>query len=604
MFLGILSLGILLTLTYFFLVQLHHEFFYCPNKEFLLWDANIRFIQAIDFLQLIKKESILDGLKLLIDSPTWPPLRTILSILSITWYGKPNPIVDIYWNVFFFVLSIITLTSGTFFFFRKELQKDVYHAVLINLSIFLSISFLFLLKQIPEYIFSSMLEIQGIFAYSGFLFFYLALYRSNYQVWLKNLYFRIFFFLSGFLVYFTKYPYGVLVILSFLFVEFLLAPKNIIQELKKILSYYRGYRFVFLILPFFSVILILINPYIRFEIISHKFLKNFMFFSLLLFLIEFHIFLFRKKVRFFSERIRFFYKFFLFPFLVVVFTHPDRFHSLLGAQSDTIDRSRSFFISLFYDYFLNSSGFSLMIFLSIVLLFVFIFRAQRSIENFSIIFEKKPVLVGIVFLWFHLAILELLTTNHQARYIFQILPGMILLHGLSFLITPKRWKVFVIIILSAILLQNLHLFYQENFVNKREVCFAGKQTEIFEPAKKIYQFVPEDIQGLIFNEFHLYRKFGIELENPYLFIPTDIDVWIRYKVYDKGFVLNYNHHQKILNQQKDWIYITHDCQNNLFESPFWNLSKRIKIHSYELVDIQKINQQICYKRYVVDFDVK
>jgi len=585
-FIFVIQLLLVLFFTSFWVYSLNQNFLLCPNKDMLLWDANIRMIQSIDFLSYLRVGEFFSAVKLILDSPTWPPLRSLISAILILLNGQPDPILDTRVSIVFFFLEILAIFFGTLYFFYEEYKNHILNRILLFLSIYLSITFLFLLDQIPEYLFNSMLEIQGMFFYTFFLFLIYYIYKNN----LYSNRLKILFFITGFLIYFTKYPYGVLVSFSFFFIELLQDPKNFLREVHKLIDFYKNYRMVFILLPVLGIFLIFISPRISLDLIKTKFIKNFIYITILISFVELNLFLYKHKIKLFSDSFRFYYLYFIFPFSVVILSHPDRFHSLLGAQSDIIDRGRSFFISIFYDYFINSYGFSVLVILSFTWI-VYLFITRKDI------LKNYPILYVILFLWIHFVILEFLTTNHQARYIFQVIPGLILFHTLVFLYMSEKQKVVIVVLLSLLFLSNVY-YIKINPPSTRKICFAGYDQTLFEPARIIPKLIPENTKGIIFNEFHEYKKANINLDNPYLLIPTDIDVHIRYKTYKNGFVLNYSKYF-ISNQNiQNFIYITNHCKNELYQSPFFDLKNLNKNLKTILVD--QIDEFICLKIYEIE----
>ncbi len=585
-FIIVIQLLLVFSFTTFWVYSLNQNFLLCPNKDMLLWDANIRMIQAIDFLSFLRAGDFLSAIKLILDSPTWPPLRSLISAILILLNDQADPILDTRVSIVFFFLEILVIFWGTIYFFYEEYKNHILNRILLFLSIYLSITFLFLLDQIPEYLFNSMLEIQGMFFYTFFLFLIYSIYKNN--IYSNRL--KILFFITGFLIYFTKYPYGVLVSFSFFLIEFLQNPKIFLREVLKLIDFYKNYRIVFIILPVLGIFFIFMSPRISLDLIKTKFIKNFIYITILISFIELNFFLYKKNIKLFSSTFRFFYLYFIFPFSVVILSHPDRFHSLLGAQSDIIDSGRSFFISIFYDYFINSYGFSLLIIFSFGWIVYLLITRKELLKNY-------PILYVLLFLWIHFVILEFLTTNHQARYIFQVIPGLILFHALVFLYMNEKKKIVIVALLSVLFLSNIY-YIKINPPSIRKTCFAGYDQKLFEPARIIPKLIPENAKAIIFNEFHEYKKANINLDNPYLFIPTDIDVHIRYKTYKNGFVLNYSKYLNSNQNIKNFIYITNDCKNELYQSPFFDLKNLNK--NLQSILVHQIDEFICLKIYEID----
>lgn len=581
---------IIFLFSFLYIYFLNREFFLCPNKEMLLWDANIRMIQALDVLQFIKEKQFLESIKILLDSPTWPPLRTIISIVLILFNGRPDPILDTRPSIFFFLLLFLSIILFVYKFYIKK-SKDLLDQWIGYISIFLTISFLFLLKQIPEYLFNSMLEIQGMLFYFVFISYYIYINQNHLYSKRKT---KILFFVLGALIYLTKYPYGVLISISLVVIEMIKNPKFFLTESLKIIKTYKNLRFVLIVMLFLSFGFILLYPYFFSSNLNKKAIKNLVYVSILIFYTEFNVYIYRKKLYFFSENLRFFYKFFIFPFSLLILIHPDRFFSLLGAQSDIIEKDRNFFTSLFFDYFYNHWVFSLFMTFSFLTVFYTIFKNRNQFTEY---FKKSPILQILTLVWTHFFILEFTTTNHQARYIFQILPLLILFHSLIFIeIKNISFKIGIVFFLIIFIMSNFYFLYIYP-PKTRNVCFAGRDSKLFEPVYLIQQEILPHTKAIIFNEFHEYKKDSQQLDNPYLFIPTDIDVHLRYKVFPNGFLINYQRNFKSLKEFKKIIYITHSCKNEIIESKYYKNFFKDTSSFIELVHYKEINPLLCLKIY-------
>lgn len=578
----------------FYIFFLNQQFFQCPNKEMLLWDANIRMIQALDILQWIKEKEFFKSIKVLLDSPTWPPLRTIISIILILLNGKPDPILDTRPAILFFFLLLLSIILFVYFDFIKT-QESRFDQAIGYISIFVTISFLFLLKQIPEYLFNSMLEIQGMLFYFLFISYYVYIAKHESYSKFKT---KMIFFLLGALIYLTKYPYGILITISLIIIEFIKNPRDFFIESIQLLKTYKNFRVFLIIMIFFSFVFILLYPYFFSNtILNKKTLKNLLYASILVFFVEFNIYLSIKKVSFFSKNLIFFYKFFIIPFAILILSHPDRFHSLLSAQSDIIEKDRNFFISLFLDYFYNDWLFSSFMLLSFFTIIVFIFKHRHQLTNIT---NQNIILEILIFIWIHFFILEFTTTNHQARYIFQILPPLLLFHALIFKeIKNKNFKIGILIFSIILVISNFFNLLYINPPHARNVCFAGRDSKLFAPVFLIKKEISPNTRAIIFNEFHEYKKNSEQLGNPYLFIPTDIDVHLRYQVYPNGFIINYQRNIQYTKEFKKIIYITYSCKNDIKESKYYEDFFKKKPISVEPDFYREINPFLCFKVYTL-----
>jgi len=119
-FIFVIQLLLVLFFTSFWVYSLNQNFLLCPNKDMLLWDANIRMIQSIDFLSYLRVGEFFSAVKLILDSPTWPPLRSLISAILILLNGQPDPILDTRVSIVFFFLEILAIFFGTLIFFMRN----------------------------------------------------------------------------------------------------------------------------------------------------------------------------------------------------------------------------------------------------------------------------------------------------------------------------------------------------------------------------------------------------------------------------------------------------------------------------------------------------
>ena len=459
----ILTLSLYILTSLFFIVLAWKNFITnCPNKEFLTWDPELRYIFTLELLDSLRNGEILRFFLLILDTPTWPPLRNLIQLLVFGIF-KHSPILDVWLTVFtFFILGL------SLFLISNHKKIIFFFSFGFSLLVFLSPALLL-------YAFSGMLEIQGgLFLVLSSFYFGVFLIKKIPSK--KNIFLL---FLCTFALYFTKYPYGYLFAFSCLCILLLFYFKNFLLIIK---SYIRQ-NFFSHIPIFIGVVITIVFLLLGDQWKTGKATKYFKFTLANLIFLEFLIFFFSNQKKIFSLFPKFYYVCFtiFFPIGFWSLSHPDRFGSSQGTlQHIQVDGFHvGEVVTKDFYYYLHLPK---VLFIE-VWLYPFIGMTLCVITIFSlswglyVYIQKKQIRLHFIFsliLLFSLFILIFFTSNHQGRHVYHFIP-LLLLIPLFVVKEEKNLKnlfsfflgSFFIIIIFLIIYKNI------NWLNSSYLCFSG-----------------------------------------------------------------------------------------------------------------------------------
>jgi hypothetical protein len=588
----------------------------CPNQDVLTWDENIRLITVLDQYSDFHLGRIGSAIFPFFESPTWPPLRSFLTLaLLYIPTGYSVIVADS-----FFGLVFLGLSFGSIGIVSYKLTRNYLYAGLITL---VSIAFLIHTFEVPAYSLSSMLETQAMFA-SVWCFYYLfRMYEnpnsfSNYVRWGIGLSLLFFFF--------TKYPYGLMLFIALGIVEILRSPSRFRQIfLHAWQNHYTGIRRILLILILLTVAslpilkrLHMVNPDLRIYKLMFYYL------SLPVFLdFNYYIWKHRKQLEIISPKtINAIYVLGIMPSLFWIYLNPDRVTSLIGASNIVNKFTKSFFYSLIAspsgDIFLplavfdNSLPIRSLVIASFVSMFVYILLKQKSqqtekglqdsspkigflakiefLENKYLTILKDPLICLTLIIFLQIFILEITTPNKQQRYVLQFIPSIVLLGGL-WILRPMldgylkgRWQIAWQIFSALVFLICIGTFASErgfwtkNYNHERYYCLRGEDSSIFEPVRWMDQNLPLDQNLILVNGFHD----DIHFDKPGRLLASEIDVVIRMSRYKNHIVRNdHKYNIKNWNDYETLVTIGPNCSDSFIE-------EKIKKRALKLgVELQK-----------------
>ncbi|MCX7999305.1 MAG: hypothetical protein N3A69_10210, partial [Leptospiraceae bacterium] len=294
----------------------------CENKTYLTWDPELRYVYSLSLLSALRRFDMFEFGRLVIDTPTWPPLRNFLHLILFWIFGE-SPSIDIYLSLgeFFILDSLLTYIAVSFGKTKLDKWRN-----------FLVAKFLYLSPALLLYSFSGMLEIQGgLFLLLSTFFFSLNLIRPK-----KTLHYsKIFYGLSFLALYFTKYPYGYMFLISSGLILFFYERKDFSQILKK----YKSSKFIMHVPIIIALITLLTYYSIPKEYLVAK-LPRYLKFTIGLFLfIEIIIFIIKEKklIQNLNPNLSAYLVWTVIPVGFWTFIHPDRF----GSSNSTVSHIQS-----------------------------------------------------------------------------------------------------------------------------------------------------------------------------------------------------------------------------------------------------------------------
>lgn len=483
---------IFLSIIFFYLgnvlVLLQENFFRsCPNKDFLTWDPSLRFIQTLQMMDNLRNFRFFHFLFQILDSPTWPVLRNLIQIPVFFLYGI-DQIADI--QITFAFLIILLFFSG--YYLYKEISGKLKNWFFIIL-FFLVLVLIFQSYPILIYSFTGMLEIQGAVFFMFAIYSITLYYKENHK---KSKWLVLF---STLLLFHTKYPYGYMLALSVITFQFLLNPKNFFLFVKKYFIYiFSSFRNMYRIIIAMVFLALYLLPIMSFPGKTKNYLKFFIFIFLSLDCI---LYIFKNKKTLLKdsfEKIVFLFQWILLPILLWVMIHPDRFSSsgstIAHQQTEgvvigqTIAKDFSYYTLFFRE--ISTNVFQIpfigwVIFLCTILSFLVGYYYYKKHSEFRSSFVLSFfILTPILFLTF-------LTSNHQARHIYHIIPAFVLCALLFFSEIsknlPKYIQIIFLIIAFSYALYSTNLV--NSFVSSANLCFSGKDRQAYNLPIKVRNFL-------------------------------------------------------------------------------------------------------------------
>ncbi|WCL47687.1 hypothetical protein [Leptospira sp. GIMC2001] len=593
----------------------------CPNTDVLTWDENIRLNNVLDQYSDFRDGNIFRAIHPFLESPTWPPLRSIITLgllyIPTKLLGLPENLLitefDSLVGLLFLIASFVSIALISYLILKSWLYSGV-----ITLS---SVGFILQTYEVPAYSMSSMLETQSMFFLIWSIYFLYKLYEDTQRSdrspstkirWGLGL------SLVGF--FFTKYPYGLMLFIAILFVEILRSPGSIGNFIRYAMeNHYKGIRRIFFLIV---VLTVLSLPFLRLfgELnLNQRPFKLFLYYFSLPVFLDFNYFLWshRKKIQEkVSVSIQWIYLLGILPCLFWIYTNPDRVSSLIDAQMIVNHYTKSFFLSLVSshsgDMMMPMAVFDEPWAIRILLVFAFLSISIYIIKNL-----KKSKILGIVsnpllsvslILFMQLLILETTTGNKQLRHILQFLPSLVLLLWVwvfqllnirklnsmnSYIIQALVAIVFLVSLLSLVGINGL---WANRFFGNKHICLRGEDANIFEPARWIAAQLPENKNLILFNGFHD----GFNYDKSGRLIASEIDLKIRLDRYKTQKIRNDNKHKwKTWSDFDELVFISYSCKD---ENLHAKLAKRAEDTKSQLQSIQKISHpsgEYCLERYKI-----
>ena len=532
----------------------------CVNPDLLSWDGNLRFTAVYEFNRDIRNGEPLGAIVELLKSPTWPPLRKAISLALSFFTENPSPVVDTHISTFFSIALMIMLPLCGWWILRKE--EGLWSGAVAGL-------ILLTMAEFPLYSYAAMLETQGM------LFFLLACtaYYLNRDAGFASgrgkRYVRWILLIGFFGLYMTKYPYGILFIISVVLVEGISYANRLWTFIKSsVLPHYViRWHVVFPVLMALSALVFLLKG--KFGLPAEgKLYKQLLYGSLLFTFIDLNVHWFRNRTGIrkllLAHQIRL-YVYGILPVAAWFLSSPDRFGAFLGAGMHVQEAGRIFVWSLLVE---TLESLYVMPFVVALLLagMIVISRGRRNLRTWI----RDNMNAVVIVILGNLFLLEVLTANKQFRHIYHLVPAFVLF---AFLVLFKRYRpghsrpglvsargavgeaagLISCLALAAV----IAFFPNATGANPTTdpICFSGTDREPFEPARRLASQVPENARVVVWNRFH-------ELDSPAPGRPlaSEIDLLIRYRT--NGKARNESRYTlKNWDRFEYFAFISHDCRS-------------------------------------------
>ena len=589
-------------------------FTYCPNRDILSWDANLRFLTVLDMLRDASDGRILSVLAPIFDSPTWPALRpTLVFVFFGLWPGGADPVLDVAFTYFCFALLFVAMAVLA----RRASRSDLHAAV----AWLVGAVALLMVTEVYAYALSAMLEIQGMLFAVWTAYFLFRLYDNGDGSVSRLTFYGLLITLQG--LYHTKYPYGVMLLVGLVVVEgvWLLLRRD--PDLWRLPArvLFRGaggkLRIAGLVV-FVSIALLALGGAGRLpEDLrpGKRAMQNLFFLATLIVFIDFNLALYRSRELMrekLPERTRVLYWTGLFPAVVWMLVHPDRFGATVSTQGHVQDAGRSFAVSLMNEVFVSPSVPILL--LAGVVTFVVLYALVRRRAGAG---AASDALVTLIALWaLQLVVLEFITPNKQLRHVYHLLPAGIILccaaaGRLPALFAPPAGKrsagarSAVLATNAGVLILALgcagfgfaRLASDERLGDGR-ACFTGMDTAMVAPARQLAERLDPSRRYIELNLFHkLTQADGSWPDGRY--IATDLDLLLRNRVRAGTGDL----HQEPARKQ-DWraadrlLLLTDDCKNANYEALAKSRADQMGV-GLAMLEIHETDRAICMIEYEI-----
>ncbi|WP_039947782.1 hypothetical protein [Leptospira fainei] len=579
----------------------------CPIKDLLTWDENIRLNQLLDQYQDFRDGRYWRGFFPFLEASTWPPLRSIFSLFML-WGPGDWPIT---WKDSFLGLIFYALCFPTIIYISFRITGSLVFSGAISIFI---LAMSLHTTETPAYSLSSMLETQGMFV---LLWVYFSLYRLYDSVQnlgpgaelQKGSKVPVLVSLALLSLFFTKYPYGLLLFISLFLYEGISRFPEVIGFFRfAIRVHYKNLRLVFLVLV---VGLVFSLPVLRvvtdWNLDQRSFKKVLYFLTVILFL-DFNYFLFKysdEAKSFTPPSLRVLYMYAILPSFVWLFANLDRVMSLVNAQMIVNKYVRSFILSLFESpsdripashVFDDPWVFRIFFIGSCILIAIWLYlRSKDKDANIKSTYDrvlpnspegkldsllvrleglswpaalKDPLFAISAVVFLQYIVIDITTGNKQLRHVFYPLPALLWILSLWFfraIKDSKKWQSQVVMFLFSgiIFAWGISLFFRTggllnvSYYQSHAFCLKGFEEQVFQPARDFASEIDPGGKYIAFNAFHDEENF----QTPGRVLASELDLLFRLKTLDKGKYRNDNKYR-----WKNWeefdrlIYVGPNCE--------------------------------------------
>lgn len=215
-FIFILLILLQLPFIFYYLNGLVKNYLTCPNRDFMTWDPELRFILTFNMMDDLRNFKVFHFLLQILDSPHWPSLRNIIQTI-VFFIFSPTTDNDIYIT---FVTFVLVLLASFWIYLQEAGAKN---RIWVPFLFFVTWSAIFRTGEYLLYTFTGMMEVQGSLFFLLSIYLLAMLYQQNIDndqatgLFTNKRSYLILLFATTQLLYQSKYPYGYMLIIAIVF---------------------------------------------------------------------------------------------------------------------------------------------------------------------------------------------------------------------------------------------------------------------------------------------------------------------------------------------------------------------------------------------------
>ncbi len=418
---------------------------HCPSLDILSWDDNLRLSAALDQESLLRAGDILGAGRALVSSETWPPLRDFLQHLAGALHPEGVSVASsVAISLTFFALLF---TSALFMLIRLVGPIRAGPAFLV---------FAFLVssgRDFQRYSLTGMLETQGMFFLLWSSYFLFRLYSARERTD-AGVAWGCAVSLLG--VFFTKYPYGAMLLIALLAAEISLQPRFYLDfALEAWSHHYRGWRAMAVVAFVLAFGILSVTGAMGDSGPFARAWKNVVIFVSFLLLLDAALLFVRRRYLWdqLPGTFRLHMLGFALPMFAWLFSYPVRMKTVLGTQQRIIEGvgSDTFLVNLFTKSFQPPWVFGALCAAAFLVLAAdgrsHAAGSAKTIdrERDATADDRTAFHLGLravfVFLIVQLLLLDVSTGNRQERHLFHLLPAFVLALLLIVFRARRPWLV-------------------------------------------------------------------------------------------------------------------------------------------------------------------
>lgn len=579
----------------------------CPNRDVLSWDENIRLITVYDQYSELAQGNIWSGLKPFLESPTWPPLRSLITFLLLFF---PQNLLVTEWDSLVGLLFLIAAYISLVFIFYLLTHNILYTGI----GALSSFALIFHTIELSAYGLSSMLETQSMLILVWCYYFFFCFFQEGDTLKTST---KLGFSIFLLLFFFTKYPYGLMLFMALFLIEFIRHKEKIPNIFRfAIQKHYRGIRVILFLIVFLVIVSIpIIRLFEGIDLNQRAFKRSLYFLSLPVFL-DFQYFIWKNRkelTNIVPNSLRILYLYSFLPAMVWIYTNPDRISSLLDAQMIVSKYTKSFFLSIVASrssdpmlpmaLFDDPWGIRILLFAGLIS-FGIVWKHKSEDSQNS--FWQLGLMSAILFL--QILILETTTGNKQLRHLLQYLPVLVLLpwlwvfQALDILRKNKILHLVFQVIIGVVFLGTIFVLsgsrglWAGNFFQDRYFCLRGEDSEVFKPVRWADEVLPKDLNFVIWNSFHDKENFHKKGR----LIATEFDLKIRQSRFRNSIIRNDNKHKiKSWDAFHEVVFISDNCKDTNSLEKLKKRASQLHVVLHPVVSYEYPNGDFCIQRFTI-----